>query len=283
MSYLFGTRGTAFWKRVVWNKMCCLSACLPLPGSFPRGTALQKGWFGFPQSFLSTVELWSQGSRAAWGALEEPEHPAGKGGEGNGHGIPTAAHPSCCIPCAVWWDCRSAQQSRSGEMALGAAGTEELGWRDSREGQWHEQTWRKPEKAADPQLLSGTAVGKGVEPLLNHPGGEKRRFACWFSSMSVSVCSFSVASNDCYPLWESWNWTAGVCLWGDLMVVWHLFTPCKVCLLAAPTKESVFTMGKLKGILWFIQCRGWGDAQGEGVENCYPEIWSVYWVIADLL
>lgn len=45
------------------------------------------------------------------------------------------------------------------------------------------------------------------------------------------------------------------------MVVWHLFPPCKVCLLAIPVKESVFAMDKLNGelrILSFRQFRDWG-------------------------
>lgn len=73
MSYLFGTRGIAFWKSGVKKNV------LSLLGSFPGGAALQKGWFGLPQSFLSSVKLRSQGNGAAWGALE----PGGRQWAGN--------------------------------------------------------------------------------------------------------------------------------------------------------------------------------------------------------
>lgn len=114
----------------------------------------------------------------------------------------TAAHPSCCIPVhAVFAGGHSKagkglwgqqEHSSSGEGTEGSRGT-----------------------AVNLRKLSGTVVGKGVEALLNHPGVEQRRFAWWFSSMLVSVCSFSVANSDCYPLWETWSWAAGVCLGGD--------------------------------------------------------------------
>lgn len=64
--------------------------------------------------------------------------------------------------------------------------------------------------------------------------------------MLVSVCSFLVDNSDCYPLWETWNWAAGV--WEViLVVVWYLLTPCEVCLLALPVKDLVFAMAKLNG------------------------------------
>lgn len=133
MSYLFGTRGTAFWKSCV--KQNVLSLCLPAsPREFPRRSSPAKRlvWIPTvlpehcdPREIVQPEELWNKNILL--------------GREGKEMGTEYKylhIHPAAgCV-------CRGAQQSRSREGALGAAGAEQLGWRGRRE----ERDRSKPEE-----------------------------------------------------------------------------------------------------------------------------------------